>query len=98
MKLSASMRSVKGLRVYADTSVFGGYFDPEFAKDSTNFFDEVKAGKFWLVTSDVLLFELRAAPPRIMQILKSLSADSLSHIELTEEMLISRLKCFLATL
>jgi len=90
MKLNASMRSAKGLRVYADTSVFGGCFDPEFAKDSTRFFDEVKAGKIWLITSDVLLFELKAAPPHVMQILRSLPTGNLAHIELTEEMLVLR--------
>jgi hypothetical protein len=31
------------LRVYADTSVFGGCFDPEFEKASEQFFHEVRA-------------------------------------------------------
>ena len=33
---------VKKLRVYADTSVFGGCFDAEFAVESQKFFDEVR--------------------------------------------------------
>jgi hypothetical protein len=37
---------MKRLRVYADTSVFGGCFDPEFEAASTAFFREVAAGRF----------------------------------------------------
>ena len=33
------------LRVYADTSVFGGVLDPEFSAPSKKFFDEVAAGR-----------------------------------------------------
>ncbi|GMU24264.1 MAG: hypothetical protein AMXMBFR13_43390 [Phycisphaerae bacterium] len=43
--------SARRLRVYADTSVFGGCFDEEFASASRTFFDEVKAGRFTLVVS-----------------------------------------------
>lgn len=38
------------LRVYADTSVFGGCFDDEFAEASRTFFDQVKSGRFVLAT------------------------------------------------
>ena len=33
---------MKPLRVYVDTSVFGGCFDAEFAEQSTRFFDLVR--------------------------------------------------------
>ena len=33
------MEGVRKLRVYADTSVFGGCFDPEFEVESRKFFD-----------------------------------------------------------
>ena len=36
---------MKPLRVYADTSVFGGCFDAEFAAESERFFDLVRAGR-----------------------------------------------------
>ena len=39
------MISVKrALRVYADTSVFGGCFDDEFRTESVRFFEEVRSG------------------------------------------------------
>lgn len=50
------------IRVYADTSVYGGAFDDEFAADSRAFFAEVRAGRFTLVLSAVVQAELEAAP------------------------------------
>jgi hypothetical protein len=46
---------MKLFRVYADTSVFGGCFDEEFAKESNLFFNDIRAGKFILVISTTLL-------------------------------------------
>ena len=53
---------MKVLRVYADTSVFGGCFDDEFAEESQQFFEHIRPGKFLLVFSDTVLGEIRAAP------------------------------------
>ena len=39
------------MKVYVDTSVFGGFFDREFSEPSKVFFNEVKKQKFTLVTS-----------------------------------------------
>lgn len=50
------------LRVYADTSVYGGCFDDEFATPSRAFFDEVREGRFVLVVSPVVRTELEGAP------------------------------------
>lgn len=53
------------IRVYADTSVFGGAFDSEFADPSISFFDRVREGVFELVVSSVVLDELRDAPDNV---------------------------------
>ena len=50
------------IRVYADTSVFGGVFDAEFKKGSAGFFDLVKRGDFQLVVSVIVRNEVRKAP------------------------------------
>jgi hypothetical protein len=42
---------IRALRVYADTSVYGGVFDEEFADASRAFFDQVAEGGFQLVIS-----------------------------------------------
>lgn len=63
---------MRKLRVYADTSVFGGVFDDEFADDSRTFFEEVRTGKFTLVLSSNTLRELNEAPERVQRILTDL--------------------------
>jgi len=53
------------MKIYADTSVFGGVFDQEFSEPSRQFFDEVDAGRFVLVTSAAVEAEIEPAPERI---------------------------------
>ena len=49
-------------RVYADTSVIGGVFDPNFAIDSTWIFEEVARGSLILLVSNVLEAEVSESP------------------------------------
>ena len=56
------------IRVYADTSVFGGLFDEEFKVTSQIFFDQVKNGVFALVTSAIVQDEIALAPPEVMNV------------------------------
>jgi predicted nucleic acid-binding protein len=53
------------MRIYADTSVFGGLFDPEFAQPSQALFDEIESGRFVLVTSALVEAEIEPAPEAI---------------------------------
>ena len=53
------------MRIYADTSVFGGVFDSEFAAPSKQFFAEVDAGRFSLVTSAIVAAEIEPAPNHV---------------------------------
>jgi predicted nucleic acid-binding protein len=59
------------IRVYADTSVYGGCFDHEFAQASRAFFDQVDEGRFVLVISAHLKEELAAAPSRVQSLFAS---------------------------
>lgn len=68
------------LRVYADTSVFGGCFDDEFAEDSKAFFGEVRAGRFTLIVSGPLLRELADAPEHVRNVLAGLPAACLENV------------------
>jgi predicted nucleic acid-binding protein len=56
------------IRVYADTSVFGGVHDPEFREESSQFFAQVQGGRFQLVTSPVVIAELRDAPQEVRDV------------------------------
>ena len=47
------------LRMYVDSSVFGGYFDDEFAEATKPFFDFVKEGR---IVDLVSVFVARAGP------------------------------------
>ena len=53
------------IRVYADTSVFGGIFDEEFKVPTRKFFDQVKSGGFALVTSAIVQDEIALAPTEV---------------------------------
>jgi hypothetical protein len=53
------------LRVYADTSVFGGRFDEEFERPTRLFFQMVTERKIHLVTSALVEEELTPAPERV---------------------------------
>jgi predicted nucleic acid-binding protein len=52
-------------RVYADTSVYGGVFDREFAKPSRAFFEQVRAGRYRIITCPLVEDELEDAPPQV---------------------------------
>ena len=53
------------MKVYADTSVFGGVFDEEFSEPTKQFFSEIDAGRFVIVTSAVVESEIEPAPKNI---------------------------------
>jgi predicted nucleic acid-binding protein len=50
------------VRIYADTSVFGGVFDEEFEGPSKAFFDAIRKARFLLVTSELVRQEIQAGP------------------------------------
>jgi predicted nucleic acid-binding protein len=77
------------IRVYADTSVFGGVFDEEFESPSRIFFEQVKNEEFILVTSAVVQDELNLAP----EVVKDFFDEMLIFaevIDITEEALMLR--------
>ena len=61
-------------RVYADTSIFGGVFDPEFERASGIFISQVKQRRFDLVTSPMVEYEIDLAPDKVKELYRSLFA------------------------
>jgi predicted nucleic acid-binding protein len=59
---------MRTLRVFIDTSVFGGMFDVEFDADTHAFFAAVDAGRFQLVVSDQIVQEILPAPSNVRQL------------------------------
>jgi len=68
------------LRVYVDTSVFGGTQDEEFRDASTRFFEQVKAGRYEILVSRVTLDELTGAPEAVHQLIAQLPEGSLVRL------------------
>lgn len=56
---------MNAVRVYADTSIFGGVFDSEFEELSRTFFEQVRSDAVDLVVSSVVIDELRDAPNHV---------------------------------
>lgn len=75
------------LRIYADTSVFGGCFDPGLEEDSRRVFALVRAGRALLLVSQVVADELRDAPLRVRRMLEELPASQTQSIALTHSVL-----------
>lgn len=74
------------MRVYADTSVFGGVYDREFAEPSKEFFAEIESGRFDLVVSAVIEAEIASAPEEVREFFQRVVAES-EIAELTKEVL-----------
>jgi len=76
---------MKKLRVYLDTSVFGGCFDAEFAAASRKLFEEIRAGRYTVVLSEMTLIELQRAPAEVRGLLERMPTDLLEQIALDDE-------------
>jgi formylmethanofuran dehydrogenase subunit B len=77
---------MKKMRIYADTSVFGGCFDEEFQVESQKLFDAVRSGTFILVVSDAVLAELQGAPQKVREIVSGLDPARVEFVAITTEM------------
>jgi len=62
-----------GHRIYIDTSVFGGVFDPEFESASKIFISELLSSRFLLVTSEVVKAEIDLSPQNVKELFGSLA-------------------------
>lgn len=60
------------LRVYADTSVFGGYFEEPFLAGSKALFEHFVKGDLRLVLSALTLQELLPAPKKVRDLIDSI--------------------------
>jgi len=75
----------KKLRLYLDTSVFGGYFDKEFEKYTIPFFDRVFNSEFTVLYSTVTQDELINAPKRVKELVKRIKEKDTEFINETDE-------------
>jgi hypothetical protein len=74
---------VKRQRIYVDTSILGGCFDPEFAPWSNTLMPDFRSGRFIPVPSEVTAAEVVGAPEPVRDLhgeLIELGADLLPVI------------------
>jgi hypothetical protein len=74
------------IRVYADTSVYGGVFDAEFERSSRMFFEQAKQGRFLLVISALVEAELEPSPDAVRVHFDAIKRG-LQVVDLTQEVL-----------
>lgn len=76
------------LRIYVDTSVLGGCFEPEFAPWSNGLMDDFREGTFRPVLSEVLAAEVEPSPERGRNLYSELSGlDGAEYLPTSEEAL-----------
>ncbi|MEX0995685.1 MAG: PIN domain-containing protein [Flavobacteriaceae bacterium] len=66
---------MKKMRIYFDTSVFGGYFDKEFEEFTKPLFERINKGEFKVLLSAVLQKELELAPEKIIKLITGLKTE-----------------------
>ena len=72
-------------RIYIDTSVFGGYFDEEFAEHTIPLFDRLRNNEFTLLFSTVTQDELENAPKKVKELVTSLKPKWTEFLDTTDE-------------
>ena len=73
------------IKVYVDTSVFGGCFDAEFEEWSNKLIEEFKLGFKLLVISDLTLKELEEAPPNVRSLTEEIPEKHKKLVILNDE-------------
>jgi hypothetical protein len=76
---------VKPMRIYLDTSVFGGCFDEEFQVVSRDLFDAILTGNAIALISDTLVGELVNAPEQVQDLLQRVIDLGCERLPLTRE-------------
>lgn len=74
------MVSARKIRVYVDTSVFGGTEDDEFMDASRIFFQNVIRGEYVVLISTLTLKELSLAPKPVKDLLKNLPPSVIEEV------------------
>jgi hypothetical protein len=72
-------------RIYVDTSVFGGYFDPEFEIWSIVLFDKINKGEVKLLFSQMTEIELENAPIHVRELINKIPETNIEFLAITDE-------------
>ncbi len=78
---------MKKLRLYLDTSVFGGVFDAGFDLDSKRIFAAAKKNKVVVLISELIMEELRFAPVHVQELLQKIPENALELVAIDSAVL-----------
>jgi hypothetical protein len=78
---------MKKLRIYVDTSVLGGCFEPEFAPWSNGLVTDFRAGTFTPILYALLETEVRRAPESVQDVYSELLALAGEPVPVSDEAL-----------
>ena len=76
---------MKKMRLYVDTSVIGGCLDPEFSLGSLRVIQAARDSRVILLISDIVVREIRKAPPKVVSILETLPLDAVHDVPIDDE-------------
>ena len=75
------------MKFYVDTSVWGGYFDKEFAEWTIPFIEQAREGRFTVVLSDITIAELQDAPEPVRLLPATIPPANLELVNINSEQL-----------
>ncbi|MEB2344135.1 MAG: PIN domain-containing protein [Deltaproteobacteria bacterium] len=78
---------MRSFRVYVDTSVLGGCFDPEFAEWSLSLIQDFRLGRLAPVLSEVIAAEVEPAPSAVRELHEELLLLPAEVVRVTSEAL-----------
>jgi len=73
------------LKVYTDTSVIGGCFDPEFSEWSNALLELSRNGDITLLIADLTLRELETAPEEVKNVVDNVPDTFVEYVVLSSE-------------
>jgi len=73
------------IRVYVDTSVFGGTQDKEFSAESCRFFEQTQKGGFIILLSAETMRELSKSPKAVREVWEGLLPEFVEEVEINSE-------------
>lgn len=77
--------TVRAPSLYIDTSVVGGYFDPEFTVATRELWRQMEQGKYRFFASPIALREVMGAPDPVRSLMANTFADPDSVLAFTSE-------------
>ncbi|TAF78055.1 MAG: PIN domain-containing protein [Bacteroidetes bacterium] len=72
-------------RIYLDTSIFGGYYEPEFEFWTKVLFDKIFKGEYKVLVSRLTDIELENAPQKVKNLAISLPKSNIEWLDITTE-------------